>query len=292
MVPTLAFLVLSAGAGAAQDAGRIEKLIEALDDDSKEERDKAVAELVSIGRPALEALRKAAAGTRSEVKALAAQAIEKIEWGAGADKVRRYVKEHLEENANAEPSKLKSLAKWFPDTRFYEVAHAAPGGGAVVIVAGQQGNRSIFAVRKYEDGFYRLMVKGIVSPDSVRAFLAKQRILLKDSDAALDFSLVFMDLAGLAGGGAAAAVWGLSGGGRIERTDEGWTLHAAASQVTFKVDKDGTLMDVATTSNPYSLWGLSGGDKGSPERDKLEIEKLKLEIEVLKKQLEEAKKKP
>jgi HEAT repeat protein len=63
---------------AGQDDERVQKLIRGLDDPNKEERDKAVKELAKIGRPALGALQKATSSSDSEVKALAAQAIEKL----------------------------------------------------------------------------------------------------------------------------------------------------------------------------------------------------------------------
>lgn len=280
----LAFLIL-AGFSQDPDPNRVQRLIQALGDDSKEERDKAVADLVRIGRPALDALQKATKSSDSEVRALAAQAVEKIEWGAGTDKLKKYVKEHFDDNANPEVSKLKALAKWFPDTRFYEVAQAPAAGGAVAIM-GMQGPRSVFAVRKHEDGFYRLVVKGITSPDSVKALLGKQKIVLRDSDAALDFAIAFMDLAGV-GQANAMAVWAGGGGSRLERTEDGWSLQASGTQLVFKVDKEGTLVDLVPSSNPYFQFGLSAGaDKGSAEKEKLEVEKLKLEIELLKRQIQ------
>jgi len=278
-------LILGLGLSAPQDDERVQKLIQALGDSSKEERDKAVKELVKVGRPALPALQKATSSPDSEVKALAAQAIERIEWG-GVDKLKRYAKEHLDEAANVELSKIKSLARWFPDTRFYEVAGAAPPGGAAAMM-GMQAPRSLFAVRKFEDGFQRLMVKGIYCSASIKAFIGRQKIVLADEDAALDFALAFMDLY-MAGASANATAMMLGGASRLEKTEEGWALDAAGygANVVFKTDKAGTLLEVGqSAANPYAQLGLSMG-RESEEKTKLEIEKLRLEVEVLKRQLE------
>jgi hypothetical protein len=62
-----------------QDA-TVEKLIEKLGDDDVEVRDAAGAELVKIGRPALEALRKAAKSDRQEVAGRARSLIAKIDF--------------------------------------------------------------------------------------------------------------------------------------------------------------------------------------------------------------------
>ncbi len=78
-----------------QDQDRIQKFIQDLSDASKDERAKAVDELAKIGRPALEALRKAATSSDLEVKGLANQAIEKIEW-TGLEQLKKYAKEHPE----------------------------------------------------------------------------------------------------------------------------------------------------------------------------------------------------
>src|SRR5579862_6249182 len=111
-----------------QDDDRIQKLIQAFGEASKDERSRAVEDLAKIGRPALDALRKATASGDLEVKGLAAQAIEKIEW-IGLERLRKYVKETLDEGASVEQSKIKGLSRWLPDTRFYEVAGVAAAGG-------------------------------------------------------------------------------------------------------------------------------------------------------------------
>lgn len=283
VLPLLA--LLASLAAPSQDDERVQKLIQGLGDPSKEERDKAVKELAKIGRPALPALQKATSSGDAEVKALAVQAIEKIEWG-GADRLRRYAKEHLDEAANVEPSKIKSLARWFPDARFYEVAGAAPPGGAAAMM-GMQGPRSLFAVRKFEDGFQRLMVKGIYCSSSIKAFIGRQKIVLADEDAALDFALAFMDLY-VAGASANATRMMMGGASRLEKTDEGWALAGGGYgvDVVFKTDKAGTLLEVGqSTVNPYAQFGLAMG-RDSEEKTKLEVEKLKLEVELLKRQLE------
>ena len=284
ITPILAVLL---GLFVAQDAERVQKLIQALGDSNRDERDKAVDELARIGRPALEALRKATSSSDSEVKSLAGQAIEMIEW-PGFVKLRKYAKEHLDEGANVEVSKIKGLARWFPDTRFYEVAGAAAAGGAAAMM-GMQAPRSLFAVGKFDDGFQRLMVKGIYCAPAIKTFLQKGKIVLADEDTAIDFALAFMELYS-AGASPNATAMMMGGSSKLEKTPEGWSLETSAfsAHVVFKTGKDGALLDISQTSNPLSMFGLGGGvpDKGSEERTRLEIEKLKLEIDLLKRQLE------
>ncbi len=282
----LALFVASSFAPACQEKQRIQQLIEGLGDDRKEERDKSLAELVKIGPPALEALRAAVSSTDAEVKTLTAEEIEKIEW-VGLDKLKQYVKEGLDDEAKVEPSKQKGLARWFPDTRFYEVAGVAPAGGAAAMM-GMQAPRSLFAVKKLDHGFSRLLVKGIFCTSSIEALLLGQKIVLATEGDALDFAIAVMDLYS-AGAGANATAWMMGGGSsRLDRTEDGWSLVPAAfgAQLIFKTDKDGLLLGVSQkTTNPYAQLGLGGGGGAdSEERSKLEIAKLKLEIEALKRQ--------
>jgi hypothetical protein len=273
-------------APALQDPERIQKLIQSLGDASKEDRDRAVEDLARIGKPALEALRRATSSSDSEVKSLAGQAIEKIEW-PGLDKLRKFVKEHLDDGATIEPSKLKGMLKWFPDTRFYEVAGAAPAGGAAAMM-GVQAPRSLFAFKMYENGFQRLMVKGIYCSGSIQSFIQKAKIVLADEDSAIDFGLAFMELYS-AGAAQNATAMMLGGASKLERTAEGWILETASfsAHVTFKTEKDGTLVDIIQSANPLSMFGVGGGgDKGSEEKTRLEIEKLRLEIDLLRRQLD------
>ncbi len=271
-----------------QDVERIQKLIQTLGDPSKDERDKAVDELARIGRPALEALQKATKSTDLEVKTLAGQAIAKIEW-AGFEKLKKYVRENLDEGASVEPAKLKGVARWFPNTRFYEVAGNAAANGPAAMM-GMQAPKSLFAVTQFEDGFHRILVKGIYCSASVKSLVQKGKIVLATEDAALDFALVFLELN--ASGATMNATAMMLGGGmsKLEKTDEGWALEARGfgTSAVFKTDKDGTLIDISQKQSTTNPWGLGGGgdDAPSPERQKLEIEKLRLEIDVLKRQLE------
>jgi hypothetical protein len=287
MTACVAMFVVGTLMPACQDEKRVEQLIQTLSDNKKDERDKAVADLVKIGPPALEALRAAAASTDAEVKTLAASAIEQIEW-VGLEKLKVYVKEGFDDECKVEPSKLKGLSRWFPDTRFYEVAGAAPAGGAAAMM-GMQPPRSLFAVKKLEHAFSRLLVKGVFCTSSIDALLLGQKVVLAKEEDALDFAIAVMDLysAG-AGGNAAAFVMG-GGTSRLDRTEEGWSLVPSAfgANMIFKIDKDGLLLGVTQkTTNPYAQLGLGGGGADSEERTKLEIAKLKLEIEVLKRQME------
>jgi len=266
--------------GSPQD-DRIPSLIQALNDSSKDVRSKAVDDLAAIGRPALDALRKAAATGDLEVKGLAAQAIEKIEW-VGLDKLRKYAKETLDENASVEQSKLKGLNRWFPDVQFYEVSSAGPANGPGAMM-GMAAPRSLFAIRKFEDGFYRLMVKGIISPRSVVALLRKGRIVLADEDAALDFAIAYTELQSAGSPQNAAMMMG-GGAARLEQTPDGWSLLANmyGAATLFKTDKDGVLVDIEQKHNIYNGFNPAHAE----ERAKLELEKLKLEIEALKRQAE------
>lgn len=280
----LLFMVLAPG---AQDQDRIQKLIQNLSDASKDERSKAVDELAKIGRPAIDALRAATKSGDLEVKGLANQAIEKIEW-AGVEQLKKYAREHLDEGATVEQSKMKGVVRWFPDARFYEVAPGAGGNqNQAMINMGMTPPKSLFAVRKYEDGFHRLIVKGIYSSAAISAFVQKSKIVLTDDDAALDFAVAYMEIQSAAVAQNQNA-WMMNGGSKLDRISDGWTLVTGmyGGQVAFKIDKSGTLLEVNPKNASFNQWGQATAEKAGEERVKLEAEKLRLEIELLKKQLE------
>lgn len=282
---TVAAALLFALLRPGQDDERIQKLIQAFSEPSKDERSRAVEDLAKIGRPALEALRKAASSSDLEVKGLAAQAIEKIEW-VGLDKLRKYVKESLDEGATVEPSKIKGLARFLPETRFYEVAGGAVGAGPAAMM-GMAAPRSLFAVRKFEDGFHRLMVRGVYSANSINKLVELSRIVLADEDAALDFAIAYMELQ-TAGSTQNAAAMMMGGASRLEKTADGWSLTSGmyGSNVHFKTTKDGLLTEIVQKHANFNFGMGGGGDATAEDRGKLELEKLKLEIDLLKRQLE------
>ncbi len=286
--PLLAALLAVCLVPSAQDQDRIQKLIQDLSDASKDERSKAVEELARIGRPALDALRKAAASTDLEVKGLANQAIEKIEW-IGLEKLKKYAKENLDEGSTVEQSKLKTLNRWFPDTRFYEVSAAAPAGNQqqMMVNMGMGMPKSLFAIRKFEDGFHRLSLKGIYSSASISAFVQKAKIVLTDDDTALDFAVAYAELQA-AGSPQNASNWMMTGASRLEKIQGGWALQSGmyGGHILFKTDKDGVLVGIDPKGGSFAQYGFPGAEKSSEERQKLEIEKLKLEIEALKRQTE------
>jgi hypothetical protein len=282
----VAALAVALFAPAVQDQDRIQKLIQSLSDASKDERTKAVDELAKIGRPAIEPLRAAAKSSDLEVKGLANQAIEKIEW-AGLEQLKKYAREHLDEGSTVEQSKMKGVARWFPEARFYEVAAAAGGNqNQAMINMGMTPPKSLFAIRKYEDGFHRLIVKGIYSSAAISAFVQKSKIVLPDDDAALDFAVAYMEIQSAAVAQNANA-WMMNGGSKLDRIPDGWTLVTGmyGGQVAFKVDKAGALVEVNPKAASFNQWGVANAEKAGEERIKLEAEKLKLEIELLKKQL-------
>ena len=273
-------------APAAQDQERVQKLIQDLSDASKDERSKAVEELAKIGRPALEALRKAATSADLEVKGLANQAIEKIEW-IGLEKLKKYAKENLDEGSSVEQSKMKNLSRWFPDTRFYEVSAAAPAGNQqqIMMNMGMGIPKSLFAIRKFEDAFHRLSLKGIYSSASISAFVQKAKIVLPDDDTALDFAVAYAELQA-AGSPQNAQNWMMTGASRLERIPGGWALQSGmyGGHIVFKTDSAGVLVGIDPKGGSFAQYGSPGGEKATEERQKLEIEKLKLEIEALKRQ--------
>jgi hypothetical protein len=284
--PLLAALLALISFPAAQDQDRIQKLIQDLSDASKDERTRAVEELAKIGRPALDALRKAAASTDLEVKGLANQAIDKIEW-IGLEKLKKYARENLDEGSTVEQSKMKTLNRWFPDTRFYEVS-AAPAAGnqqQIMVNMGMGLPKSLFAIRKFEDGFHRLSLKGIYSPASISAFVEKARIVLADDDTALDFAVAYAELQA-AGSPQNANNWMMTGASRLEKVQGGWALQSGmyGGHILFKTDKDGMLVGIDPKGGSFAQGQVP--EKASEERQKLEVEKLKLEIEVLKRQAE------
>jgi hypothetical protein len=89
LAPALA-LGLAALAPAADppkaDAEQIAKLVKQLGDDDFDTREKATKDLEKIGNPALEALRKAAQDSDSEIKTRAKKILEKVEKKAAAEK--------------------------------------------------------------------------------------------------------------------------------------------------------------------------------------------------------------
>ncbi len=272
----------------AQDEDRIQKLIQALSDPSKDERAKAVEDLAKIGRPALEALRKLGSSTDLEVKGMAAQAIEKIEW-VGLDQLKAYVKDNLDEGSTLEASKLKGLAKWFPESRFYEVASTPVAGGqqAAMAAMGMPPQKSLFAICKYETGFFRLIVKGIYSSGSIGSFIQKAALKLPNDDAALDLAVAYMELLS-SGSPQNASMWMMNGTSRLEKTPQGWALHAGmyGGQVFFRTDKDGLLLSIDQQGPMLNQGAHPGADKLAEERGRLEVEKLKLEVALLKRQLD------
>ncbi len=271
---------------AAQDPEvdkRIERLIQGLEDDSKEAREKAVTGLIEVGRPALEALRKAAQSKDNEVKGLALQAIEKIEWGGGLDKLRAFVKERFEDGATVEPLKLKGIQKWFPGARFYEVSQGAAGNAA----AGGMGTpRSIFAVRKHDAAFYRMVIRGIFASSSLTDLIRKEKVLLKEHDEAFDFATAFLELYWQSLG---ANHFSWSGGmaSRFEKVEDGWELQSPSygTQLLFKTDAEGHLVDLSTSGRHYSY--SPSYQRLTEEKMRLEVEKLRAEVEALKRQGEE-----
>lgn len=266
-----------------QDDERIQKLIQVFSDGNKDERSRAVEDLAKIGRPALDALRKAATSSDLEVKGLAAQAIEKIEW-LGLEKLRKYVKETLDEGASVEQSKIKGLARWLPDTRFYEVAGVAAAGNPGAMM-GMPAPRSLFAIRRFEDGFHRLMVKGIYSSNSINNLIQKSKVTISDEDSALDFAIAYMELQS-AGANQNAAAMMMAGATRLEKTPEGWSLVSGmyGTNVQFKTTREGLLTEINQKTNNFNF-GINGIE-GAEDRGKLELEKLRLEIDLLKRQLE------
>ncbi|HLY76061.1 MAG TPA: HEAT repeat domain-containing protein [Planctomycetota bacterium] len=278
-----AFALLLAFPTPSQDDERIQKLIQVFSDGNKDERSRAVEDLAKIGRPALDALRRASTSSDLEVKGLATQAIEKIEW-VGLEKLRKYVKETLDEGASVEQSKIKGLSRWLPDTRFYEVTGVAAAGGAAAMM-GMPAPRSLLAIRKFEDGFHRLVVKGIYSANAINTLIQKSKVTIADEDSALDFAVAYMELqsAGASPNGAAMM---MAGATRLEKTPEGWALVSGmyGMNVQFKTTRDGVLAEISQRSGNFNF--APGAAEGAEERARLEMEKLKLEIDVLKRQLD------
>lgn len=259
----------------------LDKLIRQLDDDRPEARAKAVAELQKIGRPAIEALRKAAVGGDAEVRALATRTIENIEW-CGLVKLHAYVGENYEDGATVEPVKIKALSRWFPEVRFYEVKMPPPAapGGAGMVFGMENMLRSLFAAVKHEEHFTRIWVKGVFCSDAFTKLAQRHRIVLADADAAMDFALALAEAQG-AGYGRR----GMGAYSRFRRIEGGWefTEGNMNSTIAFMTDAQNALQEIIPTS-PYG----QQGDRSEVSR--LSLEKLRLEVDLLKKHLEERKK--
>ncbi|HZE96057.1 MAG TPA: hypothetical protein VE981_03440 [Planctomycetota bacterium] len=285
MLCTAVALLLGMGVlPAVQDEDRIQKLIQTFSEGNKDERGLAVDDLVKIGRPAIEALKKAAVSSDLEVKGLAAQAIEKIEW-LGLEKLKKYAKENLDEGSTVELSKIRSLGRWLPDTRIYEVTGVNAANGPAAMM-GLPPPHSMFAIRKYEDGFHRLLVKGVYSTNSINTLLQMSKIMIGEEDAAMDFAIAYMELSS-AGANQNTAAMMMQGASRLEKVPDGWALVSSmyGSNVHFKTSKDGMLTEIQQKGNVYNAY-TAGGEAAMEERAKLEIEKLRLEVDALKRQLE------
>jgi hypothetical protein len=87
--------LVRAAAAESAEAARIAKLIEQLGSGNFEEREKATAALEAVGLPALEPLRKAAAGDDAEVKRRAGELVRKLEKKAEVARVLAPKKVHL-----------------------------------------------------------------------------------------------------------------------------------------------------------------------------------------------------
>src|SRR5207248_1843725 len=88
---------------------------------------------------------------------------------------------------------------------------------------GMPAPRSLFAIRRFEDGFHRLMVKGIYSSNSINNLIQKSKVTIADEDSALDFAIAYMELQS-AGASQNAAAMMMAGATRLEKTSEGWSL--------------------------------------------------------------------
>jgi hypothetical protein len=279
-------------AGAAQDPAvdsRIESLIRAFREDSKETRDKAVNELVAIGKPALAALGKAAQDSDPEVKGLAQQAVERIEWGKGDLLMRNYVKDQFEPGASVEPLKMKAIQKWFPTARFFEINVPAPAGNNQAMMMGMGGPRTILAIRKDDPIFYRVSLRGVFSSSALSELLRHEKIQMKEHGEAFDFATSFMELYMQSVTGNRMNYGGMTS--RFEKSKDGWEIQSpnAGSQFQFKVDSEGLLTDIGFTSG-YNSYNAAY-QKTMEEKNRLEVEKLKIELELLKGQMEQLKKK-
>jgi hypothetical protein len=277
---------------AAQDPdvdSRIDSLIRAFREDSKEARDKAVNELVAIGKPALVALRKAGQDSDPEVKGLAQQAVERIEWGKGDLLMRNYVKDQFETGASVEPLKMKSIQKWLPTARFFEINAPAPAGNNQAMMMGMVGSGTILAIRKDDPIFYRVSLRGVFSSSVLSELLRREKIKMKEYDEAFDFATSFMELYMRSLSGNRMNYGGMAS--RFEKSKEGWEIQSpnAGSQFQFKLDSEGMLTDIGFTSG-YNNYNATY-QKTMEEKNRLEVEKLKMELELLKGQLEQQKKK-
>jgi hypothetical protein len=280
-------------AWAAQDPdldARIESLIRTLKDDSKESRDKAVNDLVAIGKPALAALEKAAQEKDPEVKGLAQQAVERIGWGKGDDLMRKYVKDQFEKGATIEPLKMKTIQKWFPTMRFFEVNAPAPPGNNQAMMMGMGVAKTILAMQKDDPNFHRVSLRGVFSSTALSELVRREKIRMKDHDEAFDFATSFMELYinSVTGG---RMSYGGGTAPRFEKSKDGWEIQSPnmGAQFQFKLDAEGMLSDISF-SQGYNSYNATY-QKVMEEKSRLEVEKLKVELELLKGQLEQLKKK-
>lgn len=139
---------------------KIKKLVEQLGAEDSKDREKATEELIKIGEPALEAVKKALANPPSnEVKERAQKIIEEIEWGKGLEALKEYEKNtnkgktvHLIEILD-EKSVDAVIRESFPMFRFFtqHIRRDTCGRGC-------QGAHwsTVLAIRRYENKVYVL----------------------------------------------------------------------------------------------------------------------------------------
>jgi hypothetical protein len=273
---------LLAVGGQDQTEQRIQELIRSLEDENKEVRDKAAEDLAKIGKPALTALLKAAESKDPEVKSLAQLAIEKIEWGRGSEQLRKHVQEALQlKDAKLNKVEMPGAQRWFPNTRFFEMEPPPPAAGApgaMVGMGGRGGTAGLFAIRKDDDAFYRIAMKGIIAKQWLVELTKKENVRLSSDEEAFDFAVFYLELYWRCSGAANVYYSGYSSD--FVRTADGWEIQSPnyGTRIVFKKDSESRLADVGFGQIHYSLRSIELNE----EKTKLEIEKLKAELELLK----------
>jgi hypothetical protein len=109
-----------------QNQEEIDQLVKKLEGKDLKARDKAAEQLVEIGRPAEQALKKfLKEGKGVEAKKVAERALHEIEWGKGERAVRDYQEEHNKNREShlievtEERSLAETIQETFPSSRFF-----------------------------------------------------------------------------------------------------------------------------------------------------------------------------
>lgn len=132
----IAGMVFAQNKSKVQDQSNdVEKLILKLSDNDPLARDEAKQQLIKLGQPVLELVKKAAQGKDEEVKKLATEIVDKIEFGKGYHKSEKFL-EYLEEcginNLQFEAISKSISRKYLTDLKALKITRTDDAGNVTL----------------------------------------------------------------------------------------------------------------------------------------------------------------